>query len=113
VLIPIAALLLPESPAAVGLGPLGAEVEPPAPPRSGNPFRIAIEGLIRGVRSMDFWLLAISFGICGFSTNGLIGTHLIVGGKFTTSGSSFRGGENGALVSGEHNWRLVVHPSKA
>jgi predicted MFS family arabinose efflux permease len=77
VLIPIAALLLPESPAAVGLGPLGAEVEPPAPPRSGNPFRIAIEGLIRGVRSMDFWLLAISFGICGFSTNGLIGTHLI------------------------------------
>jgi predicted MFS family arabinose efflux permease len=26
---------------------------------------------------MDFWLLAISFGICGFSTNGLIGTHLI------------------------------------
>src|ERR1700722_11419976 len=28
VLIPIAALLLPESPSAVGLGPLGAEVEP-------------------------------------------------------------------------------------
>ena len=26
---------------------------------------------------MDFWLLTLSFGICGFSTNGLINTHLI------------------------------------
>ena len=54
-------------------------------PRSNRPRRhaaatrsvMAIDGLIRGVRSMDFWLLAVSFGICGFSTNGLIGTHLI------------------------------------
>jgi hypothetical protein len=28
-------------------------------------------------RSLDFWLLTLSFGICGFSTNGLINTHLI------------------------------------
>jgi hypothetical protein len=33
--------------------------------------------LSRGARSMDFWLLALSLGICGFSTNGLINTHLI------------------------------------
>jgi predicted MFS family arabinose efflux permease len=26
---------------------------------------------------MDFWLLCLTFGICGFSTNGLINTHLI------------------------------------
>ena len=45
--------------------------------RGGNPFGVAIDGLIRGLRSMDFWLLALSFAICGFSTNGLIGTHLI------------------------------------
>jgi predicted MFS family arabinose efflux permease len=77
VLIPLTALLLPESPSAVGLGPLGAGIEPPAPPRTSNPFSVAIDGLMRGVRSLDFWLLAISFGICGFSTNGLIGTHLI------------------------------------
>jgi MFS family permease len=75
-LIPMAALL-PESPAAIGLGPLGADVEPPAPPRTGNPFALAIEGLISGLRSLDFWLLALSYAICGFSTNGLIGTHLI------------------------------------
>ncbi|HYB42236.1 MAG TPA: MFS transporter, partial [Candidatus Methylomirabilis sp.] len=29
------------------------------------------------LRSRDFWLLAGSFFICGLSTNGLIGTHLI------------------------------------
>jgi hypothetical protein len=28
--------------------------------------------------SLDFWLLTLSFGICGFSSNGLINTHLIV-----------------------------------
>jgi MFS family permease len=76
-LIPVAALLLPESPTEIGLGPLGADVEPPAPPRSGNAFTVAIEGLISGIRSVDFWLLAIAYAICGFSTNGLIGTHLI------------------------------------
>ena len=76
VLIPMA-MLLPESPAAVGLTPLGTDVEPPAPPRVGNPFTLAIDGLLRGMRSIDFWLLAISYAICGFSTNGLIGTHLI------------------------------------
>lgn len=76
-LIPLAALLLPESPAAIGLAPLGAAAEPPAPPRSRNPFGVAIDGLMRGMRSVDFWLLALSFGVCGFSTNGLIGTHLI------------------------------------
>jgi predicted MFS family arabinose efflux permease len=76
-LIPLAMLLLPETPGAVGLAPLGATMETPAAPRTGNPFAVALEGLARGVRSLDFWLLALSFGICGFSTNGLIGTHLI------------------------------------
>jgi MFS family permease len=69
--------LLPESPADIGLGALGADIEPPAPVRTANPFALAIDGLARGMRSIDFWLLAISYAICGFSTNGLIGTHLI------------------------------------
>jgi predicted MFS family arabinose efflux permease len=30
-----------------------------------------------GLRSRDFWLLSATFFICGASTNGLIGTHLI------------------------------------
>jgi predicted MFS family arabinose efflux permease len=45
--------------------------------RAGNPFTVAFHGLFRAVRSGDFWLLALSFGVCGFSTNGLINTHLI------------------------------------
>src|ERR1700712_956134 len=45
--------------------------------RSANPFMIAIHALRRASRSMDFWLLTLSFGICGLSTNGLINTHLI------------------------------------
>lgn len=75
-LIPLVFLLLPESPASVGLLPLGAAAEPEAR-RHGNPVAIAFAGLARGARSADFWLLFASFFICGFSTNGLIGTHLI------------------------------------
>ncbi len=76
-LIPFVLLLLPESPAAIGLGPLGQNEVVALPPRSGNPFAIAVAGLMRGVRSVDFWLLFVTFAVCGFSTNGLVGTHLI------------------------------------
>jgi predicted MFS family arabinose efflux permease len=31
----------------------------------------------RAVRSPDFWLLTVSFGVCGLSTNGLVNTHFI------------------------------------
>src|SRR5204863_103790 len=43
----------------------------------GNPVRRALAALRDGLRSRDFWLLAGSFFLCGASTNGLIGTHLI------------------------------------
>jgi sugar phosphate permease len=33
--------------------------------------------LREAARSRDFWLLAASFFICGYTTNGLIGTHLL------------------------------------
>src|SRR5271166_3524198 len=75
-LIPLVLLLLPESPRAIGIGPLGAPMEA-APAQSGNPVAVAFAGLGRGVRSVDFWLLFASFAVCGFSTNGLVGTHLI------------------------------------
>src|SRR5437588_1092865 len=76
-MLPIVALLMPESPAQIGLAPLGAAMAVRPPPRQGNPVTVAMAALSRGVRSMDFWLLTLSFGICGFSTNGLINTHLI------------------------------------
>ncbi|HUB16123.1 MAG TPA: MFS transporter [Acetobacteraceae bacterium] len=76
-MIPLVWLLLAESPGAVGIGPYGAREEPPTLPTSGNPFRVAFGGLARGAGSVDFWLLAGSFAVCGFSTYGLIGTHMI------------------------------------
>ena len=76
-LLPVALLLLAESPVSVGVAPVGARVAAPEPPPSGNPFAIAFAGLRRGLGSLDFWLLAGSFGICGFSTYGLVITHLI------------------------------------
>ena len=33
--------------------------------------------LAEAIRTRDFWLLAASFFICGYTTNGLIGTHLL------------------------------------
>ncbi|MDR3535313.1 MAG: MFS transporter [Acetobacteraceae bacterium] len=76
-LIPVVWLLLVEHPGAVGLGSYGSDGELPIPPITGNPFANAVRGLAQGSRSMDFWLLAGSFAVCGFSTYGLIGTHMI------------------------------------
>ncbi len=76
-LIPIVWLLLAESPAAIGVAPYGAAAPVAEAPLEGNPFRIALAGLARGAGSLDFWLLAGSFSICGFSTYGLVITHLI------------------------------------
>ena len=76
-LIPLLILLLPESPARVGLLALGATAPPPEQFGSRNPVIVALRGFRRGARSVDFWLLVGSFSICGFSANGLVGTHLI------------------------------------
>ena len=77
-LLPVVFLFLPESPRSIGMGSLGGRYEPDAPPRrAGNPFMTTLHGLADGARSVDFWLIAVSFAICGFSTAGLVGTHFI------------------------------------
>lgn len=74
--LPLVALLLRDSPADLGLRPFGAVVDdPPIVPQ--NPFRAAIGGLVTASRTPTFWLLSTSFFICGATTTGLIGTHLI------------------------------------
>ena len=77
VMVQVVALLLPESPAHIGIGPYGSEAVLRPPSHAGNPFSIALTVLYRAGHSLDFWLLTLSFGVCGFSTNGLINTHLI------------------------------------
>ena len=75
--LPLALLVIRDRPYDVGLPPYGGvELEPP-PARAGNPFAAAVQTLAAVRRSTPFWLLAGSFFICGASTNGLIGTHLI------------------------------------
>jgi MFS family permease len=75
--IPVVALLMRDRPRDLGLPPYGADKVEDAAPVVGNPFAPAITGLREGIRSPQFLLLAASFFICGASTNGLIGTHLI------------------------------------
>jgi MFS family permease len=75
--VPVVALLMRDDPARIGLRPYGAPADYQPPPRGGNPFSAAVGGLRAGLRTVDFWLLAASFFICGATTNGLIGTHLI------------------------------------
>ena len=77
VAIPAVALLMRDSPRQLGLKPYGAVEADVVEAAPSNPFGAAVKGLARSVRSTDFWLLAASFFICGATTNGLIGTHLI------------------------------------
>jgi len=77
IVLPLVALLVRDRPQQLGLQPYGATEEVEVPERPTNPFRPALEGLRLGLCSRTFWLLSGSFFICGLSTNGLIGTHLI------------------------------------
>src|SRR5262249_51161672 len=77
-MIPVIALFMRNHPHDIATSRYGgaAPAAPPRPPAQ-NPVTLAFSGLLQGGRSLDFWLLFSSFFICGLSTNGLIGTHLI------------------------------------
>jgi len=75
--VPVVALFLRNRPSDLGLRAFGATEADTTPTNTGSPIANAFRGLRLGVRSRDFWLLGGSFFICGASTNGLIGTHLI------------------------------------
>ena len=77
-LVPLVFVALPEEPADIGTVPFGADADHPIEPRDrSNPLKKAFSALGEGVRSRDFWLLATTFFVCGFTTNGLVGTHMI------------------------------------
>jgi sugar phosphate permease len=78
VFVPLVALLMRDRPRDLGLVRYGAEGAPEAEPLpAGNPLVVAFEALGSGVRKRDFWLIAGGYFVCGATTNGLIGTHLI------------------------------------
>ena len=78
-LVPLAWWLVPDRPASVGLVPFGSDPHaPPAPaaPRTGM-LAATFGALARASRTRTFWFLFATFVVCGFTTNGLVGTHLI------------------------------------
>lgn len=77
-LLPLVALLVRDRPADVGVLPYGASPETPVLERSRqNPMANALRVLRESSHKADFWLLAGSFFVCGATTNGLVGTHLV------------------------------------
>jgi sugar phosphate permease len=74
---PVAALFLRNRPSEIGLPRYGESELLRDERKTENPAHRALSALRRGIRNRDFWLLAGTFFICGASTNGLVGTHLI------------------------------------
>jgi len=78
IIAPIAFWVMRDRPQDKGLRPLGLPDTQDVPaPMGGNPFLAAISALRMASGSREFWILAGSFFVCGASTNGLVGTHLI------------------------------------
>jgi len=78
-LIPLVLFLMPERPSDIGQPPLGATAVEHAPPpaRARDGLMLALSVLARAARKPVFWLLFATFYVCGFTTNGLVGTHLM------------------------------------
>ncbi|MBO1076451.1 MFS transporter [Roseomonas marmotae] len=75
--IPLVWWLVPERPGSIGLVPYGAAPGTPPPPPPQGMLAAAFGSLSRAARTRSFWYLFATFYICGFTTNGLVGTHLI------------------------------------
>ena len=83
-LIPLVVWVLRDRPADVGLRPLGATGEPTPEEQlsrttgSGwSAANTAITTLRSASRTGPFWLLAGTFFVCGWTTNGIVSTHFI------------------------------------
>jgi predicted MFS family arabinose efflux permease len=87
VVVPIVGLLLRERPADVGELPYGGsdrsghdapdhEADVVVPAQLGA-ARLAVAGLVNGLRHRTFWLLVGGFFVCGATTNGLVQTHFV------------------------------------
>lgn len=76
---PLVAIFVRNYPQDVGLLPYGAPPDSPfvKPAPTGNPVTAALQTLKQGLVNRDFLLLAGTFAICGLTTAGLMGTHLI------------------------------------
>src|SRR5262249_33764668 len=69
--------LVPERPQDVGTSRYGEAVDQRRPLEGRASPWLAFQVLMRAARVSTFWLLFGSFFVCGLTTNGLVGTHLI------------------------------------
>jgi MFS family permease len=80
-LIPVVAIVMRDRPSDVGLAPYGAEAMPEAESNTTHSgWRAAVGALAilrEAARTRAFWLLAITFAICGWTTNGIISSHFV------------------------------------
>ncbi len=80
VIIPLLFWPFADSPARVGLRPYGADETADAPAAATPRRNIAAETILvlrEAMHSRAFWILAFTFFVCGWSTNGLVQTHFI------------------------------------
>jgi MFS family permease len=73
--LPVIVLFFRNDPAEMGLTPYGATSSHVNAPASAGPLKAT--PLFAAIRHPGFWLLAGSFFVCGYTSTGLIGVHLI------------------------------------
>ncbi len=77
VLVPLVVVVVRDRPADVGLLPYGAtQAVADAVPTQGAARR-AVGVLAEAARTRPFWLLAGTFFVCGWTTNGIVSTHFV------------------------------------
>src|SRR5262249_21656603 len=71
-------LLAKERPQDLGLAPYGETIVPPVPaPPKANFVTISFQALRTASTQLVFWVLALTFAICGVSSYGLTSTHFV------------------------------------
>ena len=76
-IIPIFYIVFRDRPSDVGTTAFGGEIEVASSTASSHTFASTIRGLFEAARKPAFWILAGTFFVCGWTTNGLIGAHFI------------------------------------
>lgn len=77
VLVPLVALFLRESPESAGVRRYGEAADAPPARKQSASVLLAVQVLWKVRANPTFWLLFGTFFVCGLTTNGLVGTHLI------------------------------------
>ncbi len=81
--IPLFLIFFKDRPQNMGRLPFGSPTDindddaASAPAQARPAWKIAIDVLVEASKSKAFWILAFTFFVCGWSTNGLIQTHFI------------------------------------